>query len=147
MEDMRTEEQKAQERRRFRWGLIKLMAPIFLLFGAMMALLLWPMHDNEQSWKGSRELNVASVTEHGAVRVVTFTNTDSVLVFTHSLNGWFKPGLKLNTVRYLNNDGIVATMFMMTRPDGKSVVGYSPDDILIGREALLALLMNTAPEQ
>lgn len=141
MEDMRTEEQKAADRRRrLRWDLFKLMAPMFLLVGALMTLLLWKMHDNEQTWKGARILTVASVTEHGAVRVVTFTNTDSVLVFTHAPNGWFKPTLKLHTVRYLNDNGVIFTMFSMTKPDGKPAAGFSANDIMIGRDALLALV-------
>lgn len=95
----------------------------------------------EKAWDSARTLTVSNVTEVANLRVVSFVETDTVLVFTHAPKGWFVPELKLHTIQYrLNPNGRALVIYHLTKPNGKAEVRAMNDDLLIDRRMLATAL-------
>lgn len=122
----------------------RMASPIFpaILLVALAALMsCWMYIWSKNAWDSARTLTVSNVTEVANLRVVSFVETDTVLVFTHAPKGWFMPELKLHTIQYrLNPNGGALVIYHLTKPNGKAEVRAMNDNLLIDRRMLATAL-------
>ncbi|MBI4092805.1 MAG: hypothetical protein HY420_02670 [Candidatus Kerfeldbacteria bacterium] len=137
---MNSEAQMVDHQHRF--IIITVLISLAVMMAALIGLTHWNFNLHEQPWNSARTLTVSSVAEVGELRVVSFTNTDTVLIFTHSPDGWFVPSLKLNAIRYgdVYKTRHTLVRYYLTKPDGKAEVRETADDLLVDRQTLITAL-------
>lgn len=123
------------------WGIVKGMSPLILMSAVLIGILAWISHTQSQFWEAHhRTLTIRSVDEIGDLRVVTFTDSDSILVFRHAPHEWFAPPLLARQVNYgwdLGDETMHFT-FVMVNPDGRLTNrGGGGEGLLLGRDQLM----------